>query len=110
MCLTADPLPARTCNTRSLTLPLPAVELAIPAHLPVPGERTKQLKALEEKQGERSISFSFEAQGGTNYDLPLRLNRANITVEGGKIIGGDKLHLQFPDGEGYVSKTITFRW
>jgi len=95
---------------RGVMVALPAVEVGIPATLPEPGERTRQLKALREEGGERSAAFSFEAQAGASYDLPLRLNRAGISVEGARISGG-KLHLEFPGHDsGYVKETVTFKW
>jgi hypothetical protein len=114
LCLTSGPLPAKACDAapakmRTITLALPAVELVVPAHLPEPGERTRQLKALAANWAERSASFSFEGQAGEVYDLPLRLNRAGITVKGAGI-SGNKLRLPFPSGEGYIKKTITFEW
>jgi glycogen debranching enzyme len=101
-----DPAPIKL---RSLTIPLPPVELTIPAQLPEPGKRTLQLKALREQHGPRTTAFSFEAQAGAVYNLPLRLNRPGIRVEGAEI-SANKVHLQFPDGQGYVKKIITFQW
>jgi glycogen debranching enzyme len=114
LCLASGPPSAKACNSapakmHAVNIPLPPVELAIPAELPEPGEPTRQLKVLEEKWAEHSATFSFEAQAGSIYNLPLRLNRAGITANGADI-GGNKLHLQFPAGVGYVKKTISFQW
>jgi glycogen debranching enzyme len=114
LCLTASPLSGKTCATapakiHTITLPLPAVELAIPAQLPEAGEPTRQLKAIDEKRGPLSVTFSFEAEAGTVYNLPLRLNHGDVVVSNAEI-NGNKLHLQFPSGHGYVKKTITFQW
>lgn len=114
LCLTANSLPRNNCDTapakvHTLTLPLPKVELAIPANLPEPGEQTRQLKVLEEKSGPLSETFVFEAQAGTVYDLPLRLNRRDATVSNAEI-RGNTLHMQFQGGQGYVKKTVTFQW
>jgi glycogen debranching enzyme len=96
--------------SRTVTLPLPAVEIGIPAQLPEPGERTRQLKALSEERSGQSAVFSFEAQAGASYDLPLLMNRTGVSVEGGQVSGG-KLHLEFPGQDsGYVRKTVTFKW
>jgi len=115
LCLTASSLPHRACHgaaakTHNLTVQLPKVELAIPAELPEPGERTMQLKVLEEKWGPLSATFVFEAQAGAVYNLPLRLNRRDATVSNAEIHGGNTLHMQFPSGQGYVKKTVTFQW
>jgi glycogen debranching enzyme len=116
LCLTAGQLSNKTCDAaplavHTLTLPLPAVELGIPAQLPEPGERTRQLKALSGDFSERSAVFVFEAQAGASYDLPVRMNRTGISVEGGRVTAG-KFHLEFPNRTepGYVRKTVTFKW
>jgi hypothetical protein len=57
----------------------------------------------------RQATFTFAAQGGSSYDLKVRLNRPNVSAEGG-LLGGGKLHLQFPNGNGYQTKTVSFRW
>jgi len=114
LCLASGPAASKVCNgaptkIHAINVPLPAVELAIPAQLPEPGERTLQLKVLEEKSAEYSATFSFEAQAGSTYNLPIRLNRNGVTANGAEINGG-KLHVQFPAGNGYVRKTVTFQW
>jgi glycogen debranching enzyme len=116
LCLLATPLRRKPCSApaskiHSVTLPLPSVEIAIPAQLPEPGSRTAQLKAIDQKQSGHSAVFTFEGQAGAAYTLPLRLNRPEISVEGAEI-SGNKIHLQFPvqNTFGYVTKTITFTW
>jgi glycogen debranching enzyme len=114
LCLTAEALANKACASapaaiHTMTLPLPAVEVGVPAQLPEPGERTRQLKALSQNWSEHGALFSFEAQAGAAFDLPLRLNRTGIEVEGAQA-GGGKLHLEFPRGLGYVKKTVTFKW
>jgi len=116
LCLTAAPVSNKACDTtpltvHTMTLPLPAVELGIPAQLPEPGERTSQLKALSEDRSERSAVFVFEAQSGSIYEMPVRLNRTGISLEGGRL-GNGKLHLEFPSQSqhGFVKKTVTFKW
>jgi glycogen debranching enzyme len=115
LCLIAGPLSTKTCEAaptkiRTITLPLPRVELAMPEELPEPGERTHQLKSLAENFGPLSASFSFEAQAGAVYDLPLRFRKGDDPVVSNAEIRGNKLHLQFPAGLGYVKKTVTFQW
>jgi hypothetical protein len=93
----------------TVTVPLPAVEIGIPAQLPEPGDRTHQLKALSEEIRDHNATFVFEAQRGAAFDLPLRLNRPRTTVDGASIRQGE-LHVEFPAGEGYMKKTLTFKW
>ncbi|HEX3684345.1 MAG TPA: glycogen debranching protein [Bryobacteraceae bacterium] len=89
--------------------PLPPVELSIPAHLPLEGAVTSQLKVLDERSSERQAVFSLAALGGSSYDLAVRLNRSNVAAQGGELRGG-KLHVEFPSGSGYRTKTVTFTW
>jgi glycogen debranching enzyme len=93
----------------TVLLPLPAVEIGISAQLPEPGERTGQLKVLSEEMLEQSATFIFEGHAGSAYNLPVRMNKPGTTVDGGLISGG-KLHFELPTGQGYVQKTVTFRW
>ncbi len=96
-------------TVHTVVLPLPAVEVGIEQHLPEPGERTRQLKVLSEEMRQQTATFIFEGQAGSTYDLPLRMNKAGTTVNGGSIANG-KLHLEFPNGQGYVQKTVVFKW
>ena len=90
-------------------IPLPPVELSVPAHLPLEGSETAQLEVLDESVAGNRASFSLAAPGGTIYDLPVRLNRPSITAQGGEVHGG-KLHIEFPNGSGYQTKAVTFTW
>jgi glycogen debranching enzyme len=92
-----------------LQLPLLPVELSVPTVLPEQGSTTAQLKVMNEEFGSRQATIAFEGMGNSSFDLPLRLNRPHISAQGAEIQGG-KLHLQFPDGNGYQGKTVTFTW
>ncbi|HEY3938492.1 MAG TPA: glycogen debranching protein [Bryobacteraceae bacterium] len=98
-----------TCGADSVEIPLPPVELSIPAVLPGEGSRTSQLKVLNEESGEKEAKFLLAAPGGAEYDLQVRLHRPSIHVEGG-VLAGDKLHVQFPKGTAYQSKALRFSW
>ena len=93
----------------TLIIPMPPVELAISANLPEPGEITRQLKAIDEEWTDHSATFTFEAQASEVHRLPIRLNRPNVKIDGGNVTA-NKLNLQFPSGQGYVKKTVTFQW
>ena len=113
LCLTAQNAPERPCGepaaaTHTLSIALPAMEIAIPAMLPEQGSRTHQLKVLDETVTEHKAVFRFAAAGGSEYDLPVRLNRPGISTPGQ--IADGKLHLQFPTGQGYQDATVTFTW
>lgn len=85
------------------------IVLGIPTALPEQGSATKQLKVLDEEYTARQAVFRFSAQSRSSYDLPVRVNRPHAAVNGAEM-RGDKLHLQFPDGNGYQDKTVTFSW
>jgi hypothetical protein len=92
-----------------LRVPIHPVEIYVPSELPEPGSRTHQLKMVDERYLDNSATFGFSAPGGGRYELPIRLNRSSITIEGAKV-SADKLLLQIPSGSGYQTQTVTFRW
>jgi hypothetical protein len=93
---------AITYNGQRSTLPLPPVEIDVDHVAPDPGAETGQIKALFQD----AHSVTFEAMGGTNYDLPLRINQVGAKIDGGDV-QGNHLHVAF-EGHGWVRKTI--RW
>ncbi len=105
-----DPISCRTGGGDiSVTLPLPPIEIAIPARLPEQGSVTTQLKVLDEQFDAKQAVFTFEAAEQSSFDLPIRLNRPHVTVKGAEIRSA-KLHLEFPAGTGYRRATVTFLW
>jgi hypothetical protein len=108
-CIAAGVASGPCKNAHSVSIPLPPVELAIPAHLPLEGAETAQLKVLDERVSGREAVFSLAGQGGSTYDLPLRMNRPNVSAKGAEVRAG-KLHLHFPNGGGYQTTTVTFTW
>ena len=76
------------------------VELGIPSQLPLPGARTAQLKVVDERRPPIATKWIFEAPGGAEYDLPVRINRPNVQSEGRRD-RGSKVRLRFPAGTGY---------
>ena len=127
-----------TATGGELRLPLPGVELGVPAELPLPGSLTTQLKVLEQHSSAHSATWVLEAQAGTSMVLPLRVNGSHEPhAEGASLlpdppevndrpIGGDALlpttsaslsatgmrglAVRFPAGSGYVQQTVTVRW
>jgi Glycosyl-hydrolase family 116, catalytic region len=102
-----------------LRTPLPGVEVSIPNDLPLPGSRTSQLKVLSQSTDAQSLTLVLEAQGGSAYDLPLRLNgvRSPIHAEGASIRqtsasdrGVGSLHVVFPAGSGYQRQSVHITW
>ncbi|MDI3253453.1 MAG: glycogen debranching protein [Bacillota bacterium] len=101
-----------------LRLALPPVEVGVPHALPLPGAETRQLKVLNQKQDAHSLTLELEAQGGSAYDLPLRLNglHSRPHVEGASIAQPEtpsalgRLHVVFPAGDGYQQQTVQITW
>jgi glycogen debranching enzyme len=92
-----------------LVLPLPAVELEIPTDLPLPGARTAQLKVLNEKRTANRYEVVLEASGGSEYELPVRINQPNMQSKGAEL-AGSKVRIHFPAGQGYQQATVIFSW
>jgi len=114
LCLVAQTAAATPCKgaasaTHTLQIPLNAVELSIPTELPSEGSTTSQIKVLDEEFSARRAIFSFEAPGGSKFDLTIHLNRPNVSVSDATMTA-DRLHLEFPEGSGYQSKSVTFTW
>ena len=103
------PCKASASTSHSTSVPLEPVEISIPAALPLEGSKTEQIKVLDEDYSGRQARFTFEAQGGSNYELPIRLHRAGIAVKGAEVTG-DNLQMKFPKGAGYQTQTVTFTW
>jgi hypothetical protein len=103
-----------TCTEQPATmhetaLPLPAVEIDIPHDLPAPGARTAQIKAVGERESANRYEIEFEAPGGSEIELPVRLNRANVRASGAEL-NGSRLRLRFPAGEGYRRLAVSLTW
>jgi hypothetical protein len=98
-----------TDGGQTLRLPLPPVELSVPALTPEQGATTQQLKVTNAEIGAQQATIVFTVLGDASFDLPVRLNRPHVSVRGAEITGG-KLRLRFPEGNGYQDKTVTFTW
>jgi hypothetical protein len=92
-----------------LILPLPPVELSIPAQLPLPGARTSQLKVVSERRASNRYEVVLEALGGSEYELPVRINQPNMQSKGAEL-AGSKVRVRFPAGDGYQQATVIFSW
>ncbi|MBB5342432.1 amylo-alpha-1,6-glucosidase [Tunturibacter empetritectus] len=104
----------------SVVFALPAIEVAVPHGLPLPGARTAQMKVLREVSEAHSLKLELEAEAGTVVELMVRRNAAklNLHVEGGTIVGAaagkgaglEKLVVKFPQGTGYQQSAVTLSW
>jgi glycogen debranching enzyme len=72
----------------SISFKLPAIELALPHGLPLPGARTAQPKVLAVNEDAHSLRLDLEAQGGTTVDFTLRRNAEThtLTADGATIV------------------------
>jgi Amylo-alpha-1,6-glucosidase len=102
-----DHLTVQVTGEPGRSIAVDPVEIVMPAELPGPGSETRHLKVLEQKFSEHEATFTFAGWGGTAYDLKVRLNRAHVAAEGGKLSGGT-LHVQIPDGAGYQIQRVKF--
>jgi glycogen debranching enzyme len=114
LCLTDKDVHGRKCESTpatawTLSIPLPPVEISVPASLPGEGSSTAQLKVVDEQYSASQAVFVFEGQGGSSYSLPVRANRANVSATGADLHAG-KLQVHFPEGSGYQRATVTFVW
>ena len=114
LCLSSGQPRAPSCSStparlHELRLSMRPVEISVPAELPEAGSRTHGLKVIEERYSERSATVTFSGPAGGRYRLPLRRNRAGITVEGASTSDNDLL-LAMPPGSRYETQTVTFRW
>jgi glycogen debranching enzyme len=114
LCLVPGDKLAQACQQpaateHKLSLPLPAVEVAIPVNAPSQGARTQQLKVLNEEFSDRQATISFAAPGGSSDRLFVRFNRPKVTVSGAAYRDGH-IQIQFPEGAGYQTQQVVFRW
>jgi len=107
---------------QSATFNLPAVEVALPHGLPLPGARTTQPKVLMQKTDPHSMELELEAQGGSTVEFKLRRNAElhNLRADGATIVSEkikagaendlDRLLVKLPVAAGYQKKTISLHW
>ncbi len=96
------------CPAR-VTIPLPAVEIALPHRLPLPGSSPGELKVIDQESSGDRFMVTLEAPGDRDCTLRVRLNRPGIKVSGGGL-AADRLNVHFPPGPGFQRLQITFEW
>jgi glycogen debranching enzyme len=112
----ASRIPGAEQKNGALHIPLHAVEIGIEEHLPEAGTETHQMKVLDEKYNERSLVLQLSAPGGSTQKLTVRENASalRLTTKDGELGAADgglrPLRVRFPDGAGYVGKTVTLSW
>jgi glycogen debranching enzyme len=114
LCLTTDDPSQSGCkskpaNFHTMTVALPVVELGVNAEVPSQGAITSGLKVVSEETTGYWASFVLSAPGKTVANLPVKLHKTHVTVDGGTLIGGS-LRVVFPEGAGYQERTVRFTW
>jgi glycogen debranching enzyme len=105
-----------TVRNGALYIPLPPVEVFIDQHLPEFGAETSQMKVLSERYGDHGLALQLSAPAGSVEKLEVRTNGSRIqptTNDGEMGAAGSKpeaLTVRFPEGKGYVDKTVTLSW
>lgn len=96
----------------SASMALPAVEVDLESHAVNPGAATQQMKILEENYAAGKLSLKLEAPGGSAQEMWLRYNgkrKLNVQVTGASQ-SKDRLHIVFPNGDGYQQRVVEIRW
>ena len=100
----------------ALHIPLPAAEVAVTQKLPPFGEETQQLKVLDEEHSAHGLSLTLTAQASSRQQLELRENAAGLHIQtpdaelGNPVDDLRTVTVDFPAGQGYVTKTVNFKW
>ena len=113
-----DACRSRAAVVRTLSLPLPAVEVSLDGQeLPEVGSSTHQPRVVDESYQGNSLALTLEGVAGTTAELSLRRNSLStqgkgdvaVKVEGAER-SGEKLKVTFPQGTGFVSQQVRISW
>ncbi len=105
--------PGAKLSDRSLSIPLPAVEIGVEQSLPEPGSVTSQLKVLEESYEPHKLTLHLAAPGNSQQILNVRENDSEGALSvTGAVFDKDHsvLRVSFPPGRGYVDTAVTLAW
>ncbi len=97
-------------------LPLPLIELGPAPADSQPGNQTRALKILDEHYSDRRIQLSVSAPASSHQRLilhrntlqPLPLHLEGATLE--TVSGQPTLLIDFPEGTGYLTRTLSVTW
>ncbi len=109
-------LPGSKVAGAVLQIPLPAVEVGIPHGLPEPGSTTSQMKVLDQQTSAHSLTLKLAAPANSQQSIFLRINDAKAKVHSNDLeIPTDhkplyKIQISFPQGSGYVERTVSIHW
>jgi hypothetical protein len=115
LCLTqhavAERCGATPATVHTLSIPLPPVEVDFGSLLPTEGSRSSAMHVLHQESTAHTLALVLEAPAGSDRTLSVRRNLASaeIRVQGGEL-APDGIHVHFPEGDGYVRRTLTATW
>lgn len=108
--LTSAACAAKAEAVHRMTLPLPAVEVALEDVVPAEGAATEGLKVLEQTQTEHGLTLKLEGLAGHVYRMRIRKNIATTPTVTGADVQGDALTVRFDGAHGYQQKAVELRW
>jgi hypothetical protein len=111
-------------SDNGLSIPRQPVEVGTFFRKPIPGDRTQSMRILSEEYGERKLTLVVEGPANTKAQFPLFVHTLKTSVhadgaelgESGTHVGPDATSapriatVNFPDGEGWKSITVTLTW
>jgi glycogen debranching enzyme len=111
-------------SDNGLSIPRQPVEVGAFFREPIPGDRTQSMRILSEKYGERKLTLVVEGPANTKAQFPLFVHtlKTSVRVEGAELAesgtnaGPDATSapriatVNFPDGEGWKTITVTLTW
>ncbi len=116
LCLRTGSAPETSCTAapstlHTISIPLDPVELELAENLPPEGSVTSHVKVIDQNVSDRAATFTLEGEAGSQYDIPIRLNRPRISVEGGRIDAkSGQIHVRFRETAGRNRVTLKFTW
>ncbi len=111
-------------SDNGLSIPRQPVEVGTFFRKPIPGDRTQSMRILSEKYGERKLTLVVEGPANTKAQFPLFVHtlKTSVRVEGAELaesgthVGPDETSapriatVNFPNGEGWKTITVTLTW
>jgi glycogen debranching enzyme len=109
---------------QAMSISMHPVEVIPVSQRPLPGDRTRSQRILNEDYGDRRLTLTMEGLSGTEVPIPLVLTTANLKLhaEGAELhstadqntsgapVDGSLLVVRFPPGEGWKTITVTLTW
>jgi GH15 family glucan-1,4-alpha-glucosidase len=109
-------VPGSALTSDGLRIPLPTVEVGFSHAPPEPGAVTSQLKVLDQRYSPHSLTLQLSAPAGSTQTLFLRVNDDHAKVRSSDVSlpanqkSVSDLQVIFPEGIGFLQKTVTLSW